>query len=90
MFRSKDLPPAHWVWPYEGERLEVEAEVAEGVNKWVTAQVVVVLTDGLFQARIDAPEPFEDWFKWREEGTDWRRPPESRAGKAKRAKWRRQ
>ena len=27
VFRSKDLPPAHWVWPYEGERLEVEAEV---------------------------------------------------------------
>ena len=43
---------------------------------WCTATVCTVLIDGWFSAKIqlpDASDEWEDWFHWREEGTDWRR-----------------
>ena len=68
-------PPPEWVWPRDGEALEVET--ADGdVTAWQPAEVVAVLQDGWFQARIGhGDQAWSDWFTWQEEGTDWRRPP---------------
>jgi len=47
-----------------------------------------VLIDGWLQAHITTPQDavgWDDWFTWREEGTDWRRatpPPNAAAGEA--------
>ena len=69
--------PEGWVWPVEGEGVEVEVAVSEDTPPaWVTAEVLVVLVDGTFQARIvlpDGSDQWEDWFSWKEEGMDWRR-----------------
>ena len=70
------VPPSSWVWPHDGELLEVEVEGDDGVNHWVPAEVLQVLVDGQFQALVQVPgDPFEDWFTWEDEGKDWRRPP---------------
>jgi hypothetical protein len=48
----------------------------ESPPKWVAAQVVVMLIDGMFQAQIvlpDGTDEWLDWFTWEEEGSDWRR-----------------
>ena len=70
-------PPAGWKWLHEGETIEVEVAASEGAPAaWVTAEVLVVLVDGTFQARIvlpDGSDQWEDWFSWKEEGMDWRR-----------------
>ena len=70
-------PPADWAWPREGETIEVEVAVAEGVPpQWVKALVSTVLIDGQFAARIELPDgsdQWDDWFTWQEEGSDWRR-----------------
>ena len=70
-------PPVGWAWPREGDRVEVEVAVREErPPTWVAAQVVMVLVDGQFQARIVLPDGSDewcDWFKWEEEGSDWRR-----------------
>jgi hypothetical protein len=72
-------PPKKWKWLNEGDRVEVEIRVGEGdeaAGAWVTAEVLTVLIDGTFQARIELPDgsdQWEDWFSWQEEGTDWRR-----------------
>ena len=52
-------------------------ETTEGdVTAWQPAEVVAVLQDGWFQARIgEGDQAWSDWFTWQEEGTDWRRPP---------------
>ena len=69
--------PEEWVWPVEGEGIEVEVAVSEDTPPaWVGAEVLVVLVDGTFQARIvlpDGSDQWEDWFSWQEEGTEWRR-----------------
>ena len=72
----------------DGEPLEVEAEVSEGVVRWVPAVVLQLLVDGSFQALVQVPgDPFEDWFKMEDEGKDWRRPkpPPTKAAKAAKA-----
>ena len=70
-------PPADWLWPREGDWIEVEVEVREERSPaWTAAQVVVMLIDGQFQARIvlpDGSDEWKDWFTWEEEGVDWRR-----------------
>ena len=70
-------PPAGWVWPHEGEVIEVEVD-EEGIPiTWHKAKVIAVLIDGWFSAHITTPQDaigWDDWFTWREEGTDWRRP----------------
>ena len=70
-------PPAEWLWPREGDWIEVEVAVKEeSPPKWVAAQVVVMLIDGMFQAQIvlpDGTDEWLDWFTWEEEGSDWRR-----------------
>ena len=72
-------PPDGWQWPFEGERIDVEVQADESeAAAWVPAEVLVVLVDGQFQARItlaDGSDEWDDWFSWQEEGTDWRRPP---------------
>jgi len=69
--------PTDWVWLAEGDWIEVEVAVHEGVPPiWAGAQVLAVLIDGKFQARIvlpDGTDQWEDWFSWEEEGIDWRR-----------------
>lgn len=41
---------------------------------WQKAQVLTVLVDGWFQARITTrSDSWDDWFNWSEEGSDWRR-----------------
>ena len=71
-------------WPRDGEQLEVEAEVSGGVVRWVPAVVLQLLVDGSFQARVQVPgDPFEDWFTWQDEGTDWRRPKAANLAKAR-------
>ena len=68
-------PPPAWVWPRDGEALEVETTEGD-VTAWQPAEVVAVLQDGWFQARIGhGDQAWSDWFTWQEEGTDWRRPP---------------
>ena len=58
-----------------GEALEVETTEGD-VTAWQPAEVVAVLQDGWFQARIGhGDQAWSDWFTWQEEGTDWRRPP---------------
>ena len=47
-----------------------------GVAAWVTAEILTVLVNGSFLARIDLPDlsdTWQDWFSWQDEGTDWRR-----------------
>ena len=81
-------PPAGWVWPREGEVIEVEVD-EEGIPiTWHKAKVITVLIDGWFSAHITTPQDaigWDDWFTWREEGTDWRRamPPKAEAQKRK-------
>ena len=63
-----------WVWPYDGEQIEVEAEETNGSICWVPAVVLQVLIDGSFQALVHSMnDPFEDWFTPEQEGKDWRR-----------------
>ena len=54
-----------------------EVEVREERSPaWTAAQVVVMLIDGQFQARIELPDgsdQWEDWFSWEDENADWRR-----------------
>ena len=70
-------PPDGWRWVMEGETIEVEVAASEDAPAvWVTAEVLTVLVDGSFQARIvlpDGSDEWDDWFSWQEEGTDWRR-----------------
>ena len=70
-------PPDGWSWPAEGECIEVEVQVSDDtLPTWILSQVLQVLVDGQFQARIvlpDGSDQWEDWFSWQEEGTDWRR-----------------
>ena len=74
------MPPPEFLWLNEGERIEVEVEVHDGLVRWMPAEVLQVLVDGSFQATIHVPgDPFEDWFTWQDEGKDWRRPPLTRA-----------
>ena len=48
--------------------------MSDGVARWVPAEVLQLLVDGSFQARIQVPgDPFNDWFTWEDEGKDWRR-----------------
>ena len=74
---ARPRPPAGWVWPREGEWIEVEVAVKEeSPPSWIPSQVVVMLVDGMFQARIvlpDGSDEWLDWFTWEEEGSDWRR-----------------
>jgi hypothetical protein len=78
-FDPAEVPaPEGWAWPSEGERIEVEVQVADDAPPvWISSQVLVqVLVDGQFQARIvlpDGSDQWEDWFSWQDEGTDWRR-----------------
>ena len=74
-------------WPRDGEHLEVEAEASDGVVRWVPAVVLQLLVDGSFQALVQVPgDPFEDWFTWEDEGTDWRRPKAAKVSKAAKAR----
>ena len=65
------------MWPYEGEVIEVEVQASDDAPPvWVASEVLMVLVDGQFQARIalpDGSDQWEDWFSWQDEGTDWRR-----------------
>ena len=74
---SPPPPPMGWVWPSEGDPIEVEVQLDEAAPaQWVTANVVAVLVDSNFSARIvppDGSDPWNDWFTWQEEGRDWRR-----------------
>jgi hypothetical protein len=74
---ARPRPPAGWVWPREGDWVEVEVAVKEeSPPSWIASQVVVMLVDGMFQARIvlpDGSDEWLDWFTWEEEGSDWRR-----------------
>ena len=80
--QSPPPPPPDWVWPHEGEKIEVEIE---GVG-WVSATVAAVLTDSWFSADIAmADDAWTDWFTWQEEGVDWRRKKGSKKAKASKA-----
>ena len=61
-------PPDGWVFPAEGERIDVEVAAEDGGDSaWVTAEVLRVLVDGSFLARIELPDlsdAWEDWFTW--------------------------
>ena len=60
-----------------------------GVDAWVTAEILTVLVNGAFLARIDLPDlsdTWQDWFSWQDEGTDWRRREHSKAP-PKKWKW---
>ena len=58
-----------------------------GLVRWVPAVVLQLLVDGSFQARVQVPgDPFEDWFTWEDEGTDWRRPKAAKVSKAAKAR----
>lgn len=75
---SPPPPPPGWVWPREGDELEVEIEgVEEGDPPiWTRASVSLVLVDSWFRADIQPPggaDGWQDWFNWQEEGVDWRR-----------------
>ena len=86
-------PPPDWVWPREGDRIEVEVEAAadaetDGASKWCPAVVRSVLVDGWFCAEIrlaDGSDQWEDWFTWKEENSDWRRAPKRTGGKRARS-----
>ena len=73
---ARPPPPAEWLWPREGDWIQVEVAIKESPPTWVAAQVVVMLVDGMFQAQIvlpDGTDEWLDWFTWEEEGSDWRR-----------------
>jgi hypothetical protein len=73
--KAADLPPDTWEFPTEGGAIEVEVDSGSGSTTWEKATVIAVLVDGTFQARIKTKDDqWEDWFTWREEGADWRRP----------------
>ena len=75
--RDSSAPPNGWQWPLVGDTVEVEVAASEDAPAvWATAEVIAVLVDGTFQARIvlpDGSDQWEDWFSWQEEGSDWRR-----------------
>ena len=55
-FACAPPPPEGWVWPYEGERIEVEVQASDDAPPvWVASEVLMVLVDGQFQARIALP-----------------------------------
>jgi hypothetical protein len=64
--QSPPPPPAGWVWPFEGEVIEVEVQLEEDADPvWVGAVVRAVLIDGWFMADIaSGEEPWADWFTW--------------------------
>ena len=65
------------------------ADAEDAPPEWVTAEVLAVLVDGSFRARIQLPDgsdQWDDWFTWEEEGKDWRRREHSRPP-PKRWKW---
>ena len=68
-------PPESWEFPKEGDAIEVEVEGDGAVTNWEKAQVVELAPwNGSFKARIKTKDDsWDDWFTWREEGTDWRR-----------------
>ena len=71
-------PPDDWLWPMDGQRIEVEIEVevdGEASARWVPATVMSVHLNSLFSADIQSPdgEVWTDWFTWEDEGSDWRR-----------------
>ena len=66
-------PPPAWALPVAGEQMEVEVV---GVG-WCPANVITVLADGgQFLMRISSSDGdvWDDWFTWKNEGTDWKRP----------------
>ena len=67
-------PPADWIWPFEGQKVEVEIEV-DGDAVWVPATIQLMCLDSTFSAEIEGPngDTWVDWFTWEDEGTDWRR-----------------
>ena len=73
--RKLPPPPPTWVWPREGDEMQVEVEDDDGTKKWHPATVTAVLVDSWVQMEIHNPpaSPWLDWFTWEEEGTDWRR-----------------
>ena len=80
------LPPAGWIWPEEGESIEVLIADPDGsggsaAERWVAGVVRAVLVDSWFCIRIvTKDDAWDDWFTWEEEGVDWRRiaPPTGR------------
>ena len=48
---SPPPPPTGWVWPQEGEMIEVEVEGEDG-SSWREARVASVLVDSWFQAQV--------------------------------------
>ena len=74
---SPPPPPADWLWPFEGDTVEVDVE---GIG-WARGTVTAVLMDSLFSVEIVLPDDsWTDWFNWQEEGVDWRRHVEASAG----------
>ena len=72
--RKLPPPPPTWVWPREGDEMQVEVEDDDGTKKWHPATVTAVLVDSWLQMEIRVPgDSWVDWFTWQEEGTDWRR-----------------
>ena len=77
-------PPPDWRWPVEGAAIEVMASATDDEAPfWRPASVTAVLVDGWIGARLrlpagreawpDGSPEWQDWFKWDEEGVDWRR-----------------
>ena len=66
-------PPLDWIWPFEGQKVEVEIEIGGG-SVWLPATIQVMCQDSSFSAEIEGQDgTWIDWFTWEEEGTDWRR-----------------
>jgi hypothetical protein len=66
-------PPIDWIWPFEGQKVEVEIEIGGG-SVWLPATIQVMCQDSSFSAEIEGQDgTWIDWFTWEEEGTDWRR-----------------
>ena len=59
--RPPPKPPSEWVWPREGDPIEVEVEEESGATTWEKAVVSAVLVDGWFQAHITTSGDAVGW-----------------------------
>ena len=69
-------PPAEWTWLRQHDRIEVEVPFGDDDVQRIECEVLQVLVDGQFEARIVLPDEVDEWtdlFNWLDEDVDWRR-----------------
>lgn len=72
-------PPAEWKKVQVGDKINVDVQTDASPSSYSETATVTSVFNSVFKARIEANDPWEDWFTWDEEDKDWRRVPDGRA-----------